>query len=90
MKVEEVKKVASTGKRLKLVASAEGQIQVAPAPIPVEHPLCVSGVLHAVTFTSKYAGEETIVGRGAGGMETASALLRDLIDIKNQLYRSNM
>ena len=87
---EEVKEVASKGKMLKLVASAEGRIQVAPMPIPVEHPLCVSGVLNAVTFTSKYAGEETIVGRGAGGMETASALLRDLIEIKNRLYRSSI
>jgi homoserine dehydrogenase len=31
---------------------------------------------------SEFAGEETIVGKGAGGMETASAVLRDLIDIR--------
>jgi homoserine dehydrogenase len=48
-------------------------------------PLCVSGVLNAVTFVSEFAGEETIIGRGAGGMETASAVLRDLLDIKHNL-----
>jgi homoserine dehydrogenase len=88
--LKEVKDAASKGKRLKLIASAEGGIQVAPKAIPIDHPLCVSGVLNAVTFTSKYAGEETIVGRGAGGMETASALLRDLLEIKNQLARINI
>jgi len=87
--LEEVKAAVSNGKRIKLVASADGQMQVALMSIPVDHPLCVSGVLNAVTFTSKYAGEETIVGRGAGGMETASALLRDLIEIKNQLSRAS-
>jgi homoserine dehydrogenase len=42
-------------------------------------------VLNAVTFVSEFAGEETIVGRGAGGPETASAILRDLIEVKQTL-----
>jgi len=47
--------------------------------------LSVGGVLNAVTFVSEFAGEETIIGRGAGGMETASAILRDLLNIKQNL-----
>ena len=42
-------------------------------------------VLNAVTFYTEYAGEETIIGKGAGGMETASAVLRDLLDIRHKL-----
>ncbi|MEM2767856.1 MAG: hypothetical protein QXQ47_06050, partial [Candidatus Bathyarchaeia archaeon] len=41
--------------------------------------------LNAVTFISEFAGEQTIIGRGAGGTETASAILRDLLDIKQKL-----
>jgi homoserine dehydrogenase len=44
-------------------------------------------VLNAVCFTSQFAGEETVVGRGAGGIETASAILRDLINIKQEASR---
>ncbi|MEM2903408.1 MAG: hypothetical protein QXR00_02760, partial [Candidatus Bathyarchaeia archaeon] len=43
------------------------------------------GTLNAVTFYSEFAGEQTIIGRGAGGIETASAILRDLLDIKQEL-----
>jgi len=35
-----------------------------------------------VTFKTEYAGEVTIAGRGAGGIETGGAILRDLIDIR--------
>ena len=35
-------------------------------------------------FTSEHSGTQTIIGRGAGGIETASSILRDLIDIRNE------
>lgn len=74
------------GNAIKLVASvAEDKPKVAPVEIAKNDPLCVSGVLNAVTFVSEFAGEETLIGRGAGGMETASAVLRDLIDIRHKL-----
>jgi len=69
------------GCAVKLIASADRTLEVAPREILRSEPLCVSGSLNAVTFTSEDAGEETIIGRGAGGRETASAILRDLIDI---------
>ena len=46
--------------------------------------MCVSGTLNAISFTSEQSGTQTIIGRGAGGIETASSILRDLIDIKNE------
>jgi homoserine dehydrogenase len=77
---------AKRGNTIKLIGSIDGdKPTVKPTEIAKNNPLCVSGVLNAVTFVSEFAGEETIVGRGAGGMETASAVLRDLLDIRHKL-----
>jgi homoserine dehydrogenase len=70
---------------IKLIGSIDEGLEVKPRGISKRDPLCVPGGLNAVTFVSEFAGEETIIGRGAGGMETASAILRDLIDIKTNL-----
>jgi homoserine dehydrogenase len=50
-------------------------------------PMCVRGVMNAVRFTSEFAGDEIVAGKGAGGMETASAVLRDVLEIKERLSR---
>jgi len=71
---------------IKLIGSIDGNTTtVKPMKIAKNNPLCVSGVLNAITFSTEYAGEETLVGRGAGGIETASAVLRDLLDIRHKL-----
>jgi homoserine dehydrogenase len=74
------------GNTIKLIGSIDGNTtSVKPMEIAKNNPLCVSGVLNAITFSTEYAGEETLVGRGAGGIETASAVLRDLLDIRHKL-----
>ena len=83
--LEALAKAAKRGNTIKLIGSIDDSPKVAPTEISKRDPLCVSGVLNAVTFVSEFAGEETIIGRGAGGMETASAVLRDLLDIKGNL-----
>jgi homoserine dehydrogenase len=60
---------------------------VSPKEIPINDPLCVNGTLNAISFTSEHTGTQTIIGRGAGGIETASSILRDLIDIKKEISR---
>lgn len=70
---------------IKLIGSINDNLKIKPTEISRHSPLSVGGVLNAVTFVSEFAGEETIIGRGAGGMETASAILRDLLDIKQNL-----
>ncbi|MCW3995260.1 MAG: homoserine dehydrogenase [Candidatus Bathyarchaeota archaeon] len=81
--LEEAAKRNST---LKLIGSIEGdRATVKPTEIPLTNPLCVSGVLNAVTFQTEFAGEQTLIGKGAGGIETASAVLRDLLDIRRKL-----
>jgi homoserine dehydrogenase len=77
---------AKKNNTIKLIGSIENEkAMVKPMEIPKNNPLCVSGVLNAITFSTEYAGEQTIIGRGAGGMETASAVLRDLLDIRHKL-----
>ena len=74
------------GNTIKLIGSIDGdKPTVKPMETPKNNPLCVSGVLNAVTFFTESAGEQTLIGKGAGGMETASAVLRDLIDIRHKL-----
>ena len=69
---------------IKLIASCNKELKVEPKEIAVDDPLCVSGTLNAISFTSEHSGTQTIIGRGAGGIETASSILRDLIDIRNE------
>jgi homoserine dehydrogenase len=77
---------AKKGNTLKLIGAIDDDgATVKPTEIPKNSALCVSGVLNAVTFFTEFAGEQTLVGRGAGGMETASAVLRDLLDIRHKL-----
>jgi len=77
---------AKKGNTVKLIGSIEDdKASVKPTEIPKSNPLCVSGVLNAITFSTEFAGEQTLVGKGAGGVETASAVLRDLLDIRRKL-----
>lgn len=77
---------AKRGNTIKLIGSIDGDTPtVKPVEIAKNNPLCVSGVLNAITFSTEFAGEQTLVGRGAGGPETASAVLRDLLYISHNL-----
>jgi homoserine dehydrogenase len=74
------------GKAIRLIAYCDkDELNVMPLEIQRDDPICVTGTLNAVTFSSEYSGEKTIVGRGAGGLETASAILRDLIEIRDSI-----
>ncbi|MDQ1279845.1 MAG: homoserine dehydrogenase [Thermoproteota archaeon] len=84
--LNEIVKAEEEKAAIKLIASINGgEASVSPRLLPKNHPLCVGGTLNAVTFTTEFAGEITLVGHGAGGVQTAGAVLRDLIDIKREL-----
>jgi homoserine dehydrogenase len=84
--LQELDEASKRGNTLKLVGSIDcDKSTVKPMEIAKTNPLCVSGVLNAITFSTEFAGEQTLVGRGAGGPETASAVLRDLLDIRHNL-----
>ena len=83
-----VAEAARQGRRWKLIGSArrnaDGSIaaSVEPVALPLEHPLAgVSGPTNAVSFDTDLLGTVTVSGPGAGRIETAYALLSDLIAI---------
>jgi homoserine dehydrogenase len=84
----DIKNASTRKSAVKLIASCNRKLVVAPKEIPLDDPLCVNGTLNAITFNSEHSGQQTIIGRGAGGMETASSILRDLLDIKQEIVRS--
>jgi homoserine dehydrogenase len=74
------------GNAIKLIAACDGKnLIVEPKPVSTKDPICVDGILNAITFTCQHSGQQTIIGKGAGGMETASSILRDLIDIRSTI-----
>jgi len=83
--LRDLEEAAKKNCTIKLIGFIKDSLKVEPSEISRHDPLSVGGVLNAVTFVSEFAGEETIIGRGAGGMETASAILRDLLEIKQNL-----
>lgn len=83
----DVKNAAKNNCAIKLIASCEKNLIVSPKEIPIDDPLCVNGTLNAISFTSEHSGTQTIIGHGAGGMETASSILRDLLDIRKEIAR---
>ncbi|HUK38888.1 MAG TPA: homoserine dehydrogenase [Methanomicrobiales archaeon] len=59
-------------------------LRVSPRIIPRNHPLLVEGTLNAVTVVTDMAGELTFIGKGAGSVETASAVIGDLLFIRER------
>ncbi len=85
---DDIKKAAKKKCAIKLIASCDKELEVSPKEISVDDPLCVNGTLNAISFTSEHSGTQTIIGKGAGGMETASSILRDLLDIRQETARN--
>ena len=56
---------------------------VAPVAVPLSRPLAgIMGAMNAITYTTDHLGDITIVGPGAGRIETGQALLSDLLAIQ--------
>jgi homoserine dehydrogenase len=89
---QDISRALKNENAVKLIAScANKKLVVTPMEVSKLDPLCVSGTLNAVTFSLEYAGNQTIIGKGAGGIETASAILRDMIEIReNMINEQNL
>ncbi|AGB49873.1 homoserine dehydrogenase [Methanomethylovorans hollandica DSM 15978] len=67
---------------IKLIGEVNKQrIQVAPRLVPIGHPLAVGGTMNVASLQTDLAGPVIVVGRGAGSIETASAILSDIVSI---------
>jgi homoserine dehydrogenase len=80
------------GCTIRLIAEAiprKHVLRVSPRIIEKNHPLVVEGTLNALTLETDMAKEITLIGRGAGSTETASAVIGDLLFIKDRyVHRS--
>ena len=83
----DIKNAEHNSSSIKLIASCDSNLTVSPIEIKNDNPLCVDGTLNAIAFTSEHSGTQTIIGRGAGGIETASSIIRDLIDIRKEISK---
>ncbi len=84
---DDIKNAKKNNCAVKLIASCNNDLVVKPKEISLDDPLCVNGTLNAISFTSEHSGTQTIIGRGAGGIETASSIIRDLLDIKQEISK---
>jgi homoserine dehydrogenase len=84
---EDLEYARELGLSLKLIGTAERRdgglsVRVHPAFLYPGHPLAsVSGAFNAVTVESETITEITISGPGAGGRQTASAVLGDVVSV---------
>lgn len=85
--VDHLEMAAALGCKIKLLAEARVQddslnLRVEPVLLPASHPLAnVNDVFNAVHVEAYPVGELTFVGRGAGQLPTASAVVEDLMFI---------
>ncbi len=78
------------GRRIKLIAnlrlSAQERVQVYVLPLMIEKDdilTKIAGSTNAVTLTGKYAEDITLIGKGAGSLPTASAIVSDLNKVQS-------
>jgi homoserine dehydrogenase len=75
----------AAGERWKLIGTIEREgtavrAGVRPVRLPLSHPLAgVSGATNAITCATELLGDVTLIGPGAGRLETGYALLADLL-----------
>jgi homoserine dehydrogenase len=81
------------GYEIKLLAYAARQdgrleVRVHPAMVPLSHQLAqVEGAMNAVYIEGDLVGPVLLVGQGAGGAPTASAVVGDLIEVARSIGR---
>src|SRR5713101_2971886 len=83
--LQKLKHAQASGAKLKLIGRIEeSSASVAPENVPIDDPTCVPDTLNALTFSTEHAGDITLIGPGAGGERTASAMVRDLVSIRQE------
>ena len=89
---QDIEAATRLGYAIKLLAvveaAADGSlgVRVHPAMVPLAHPLAsVRDSFNAVFIEGEAVGQLMLLGRGAGGLPTASAVLGDLVDAAHNL-----
>ncbi len=70
---------AEDGRTVRLIGEVTDEgARVGPRLVPENHTLAVSGTMNIVQLETEHAGRLNLSGRGAGGPETATAVLGDV------------
>ncbi|HWQ67481.1 MAG TPA: homoserine dehydrogenase [Methanospirillum sp.] len=64
------------------IIPSQNLYRLSPRIIPKHHPLVVHGSLNAIIVRTDLAGDLVFVGKGAGSIETASAVIGDILSIR--------
>lgn len=84
---DDIRAAREADQRWKLIGLVERNeeghtARVRPTRLPLSHPLAsVSGATNAITYTTDLLGDVTLVGPGAGRVETGYALVGDMLGI---------
>jgi len=78
---EAIELAEKDGYVIKHIASSSDCLEVAPRLIKKTSPFAVGGSLNVVRLKTDLIGDLTLVGKGAGGIETASSVLNDILEI---------
>ena len=84
--MQEARENGQCWKLIGCVENVEGKIiaSVQPVCLPMTHPFAaVTGATNAIHYSTDLLGEVTLIGPGAGRVETGLALITDLISIYN-------
>lgn len=83
---EAVQLAKKNGYVIKLIVEIkDGSLTVGPKLVPESHPLNIDSNLNAVMFKTDIGRDVVIIGRGAGGRETQSAIFSDVIRVCKDL-----
>ena len=84
---EAIELAKKDGYLIKLIAEVSpDKLEVSPRLVKKGSSYDVSGTLNMATVKTDLADEVSVIGLGAGSIETASAMLTDLISILNKKY----
>ena len=80
--MEDVLAAKNKGNIIKLLVEVtEKGAKVEPTPVPLNSPLAVTGTLNVAVFETDLSKDITVMGRGAGQIETAAAIMSDVFAI---------
>jgi homoserine dehydrogenase len=88
--LEEILCARDEGFPIRLIGSIGKRLKVSPEKISSTDPLCVGRASNVVEFNCARSGQHLLIGRGAGGNETASSIIRDIVRISQENHSSSL
>jgi homoserine dehydrogenase len=88
----DISNAKSVNKHWKLIGTVEKTndgfvASVKPEMVPNEHPLAsITGATNAITYSTELLGDITLIGPGAGRMETGYAVIEDILSIHKNVF----